>query len=110
MRRIYSPFPVLIVAMLISCARVTLAAQSDSAPSPQVVHLLQLGSDAMHRGNVAEAESDFRQAVAAAPGLADAYLGLGLTKLKQAKLDDAEKSLVQAAKLNPQLPGAHMFL
>jgi tetratricopeptide (TPR) repeat protein len=64
----------------------------------------------MHRGNVAEAEADFQQAVAAAPQLADGYFGLGLAQLRQAKLPDAEHSLHQALERNPQLQGAHMFL
>src|SRR6266702_2293764 len=109
MRGIYS-FSFLIAVVFVFGARIRLTAQSDAAPTAQVMHLLQLGSEAMHRGNVAEAEIDFKQAVAAAPELADAYLGLGLTQLRQAKLDDAAKSLEQAAKLNPQLTGAHMFL
>jgi tetratricopeptide (TPR) repeat protein len=64
----------------------------------------------MHEGNPAQAEGLFRQAVTAAPRLPDAYLGLGMSELRQGKPGDAESALSQALNLDPQLHGAHLFL
>jgi tetratricopeptide (TPR) repeat protein len=75
-----------------------------------IVKLLHSGSEAMHNGNPAAAESIFQQVIAAAPSLSDGYLGLGLTQLQEGKTDEASRALKRATDLNPKLPGAHMFL
>jgi Flp pilus assembly protein TadD len=75
-----------------------------------VVHLLQSGAASMHQGKTADAEGYFRQAVAAAPTLPDAYLGLGMAQLREGKTDEAESALAKALELNPNMRGAHMFL
>jgi len=84
-------------------------AQSASQRS-EVLQRLKDGGEAVHRGDLATAESDFRRVIEAAPSLSDGYLGLGLTQLRQGNADDAIASLKQAIKLDPHLPGAHMFL
>jgi tetratricopeptide (TPR) repeat protein len=76
----------------------------------QVAKLMQLGSDAMHRGKAADAEQYFKQVTVLAPQLADAYLGLGLAQMRENKAQDAGTSLEKAIDLNPKLPGTHMFL
>jgi tetratricopeptide (TPR) repeat protein len=70
---------------------------------------MELGANAMHQGQPADAERYFSQATLAAPGLADAYLGLGLAQMRENKTADAEESLRRAIELNPKLLGAHMF-
>jgi tetratricopeptide (TPR) repeat protein len=88
-----------------------LRAQTDSAPpSEAIIHLMQSGATAIHRGKPAEAESFFQQAIAAAPNLPDAYLGLGMSELRQGKTGEAVEAIQKAVALAPQLPGAHMFL
>ncbi len=64
----------------------------------------------MHQGKAADAEGYFRQAIATAPELPDAYLGLGMSELREGKTDDAERALSKALKLDPKIPSAHMFL
>lgn len=80
------------------------------AQSNALKQQLQAGAEALQRGDVAAAESDFLQVIAAAPALADGYLGLGMAQLREGKSDDASRALEHAAQLNPQLPGAHLFL
>ena len=86
------------------------AQDSPAKGGSSIVKLMQLGSDAMHRGNPAEAEQYFRQATVAAPQLADAYLGLGMSQMRDGKTVDAREALARAVELNPKMLGAHMFL
>jgi tetratricopeptide (TPR) repeat protein len=91
----------------------TLVLEAQTIPeqgNTQVMKLMQLGSDAMHQGNVVDAEHFFKQVTLVSPLLADAYLGLGLTQMRENKALDASESLGKAIELNPQLLGAHMFL
>jgi tetratricopeptide (TPR) repeat protein len=64
----------------------------------------------MHQGKAADAEGYFRQATVAAPDLPDAYLGLGMSELREGKTEEAEHALSKALALDPKMPGAHMFL
>jgi tetratricopeptide (TPR) repeat protein len=103
----------LILASLLSCFLVGPALQSQSPSSASdkgIEALMQSGAAALHQGNAAEAENDFRRATAAAPEMPDAYLYLGLAELREGKADGAETDLSKAIQLNPELPGAHMFL
>src|SRR5580692_4664345 len=96
------------IAFIASCVFPKLEAQSKSTQdSDQIKKLMQLGADAMHQGQPADAERYFSQATLAAPGLADAYLGLGLAQMRENKTADAEESLRRAIELNPKLLGAH---
>jgi tetratricopeptide (TPR) repeat protein len=79
-------------------------------PPAPVLQLLQSGAEAMRQGRPAEAESFFQRAVAAAPQLPEAYLGLGMCQLREGKPAEAEKTLSQALTLNPNLQGVHLFL
>jgi len=72
-------------------------------------HWMQQGAIAMQQGNAAEAEKDFHQALLAAPGSADPYLGMGMAQLKEGKPDDAETSFAHASELKPMILNAHMF-
>jgi tetratricopeptide (TPR) repeat protein len=64
----------------------------------------------MHQGELAEAETDFRQATVAEPTLADAWLGLGMAQLREGKAGQAQQCLQKAIGLNPGIRGAHLFL
>jgi tetratricopeptide (TPR) repeat protein len=100
-----------LVVVSVFAASMPLSAQNQIAePNAEAMRLLQLGSEAMHRGDTAEAEKDFQQVVNTEPGLADGYLGLGLVQMREVKLDVAEKSLQKCLELNPRARGANMFL
>lgn len=71
---------------------------------------LQMGADALQRGDAVVAESNFQRVVAAAPTLPDGYLGLGMAQLREGKTEEASRSLERATQLNPRLAGAHLFL
>jgi len=72
--------------------------------------LMQNGALAMRQGKFAEAEHDFRLAVAADPKSANALLGLGMSLLRENKPDEAREALKQSITADPRIPGAHMFL
>lgn len=71
---------------------------------------MQLGGQAMQKGNFPEAEQRFREATEKAPQFASAYLDLGLAQVRQAKTEQAVESLKTAERLDSHLPGVHMFL
>lgn len=100
----------LALPVLVLAPPVCEAAQPQTIPSAQVVTLLQKGQSQMRTGDVAGAETTFREAVRIAPTLSDTHLGLGLVELRRGELDDAVTSLAKAAQLNPQLRGVHLFL
>lgn len=90
----------------LACA---LVAQTPTQPGT-VKQQLHAAAEALQRGDTAAAQSDFQHVIAEAPALADGYLGLGMTELREGKPDDASRALAHAAELNPQLPGAYLFL
>ncbi len=98
------------VGALASCLLAAQAPPTGSASGSQVLQLLRSGAQAIHEGRVADAEQDFRAAIAADPQLPDGYLGLGMLALREGKAADAVQALSTAIELNPQTPGAHMFL
>lgn len=85
------------------------AAQTPGQPDA-LKQQLQIGAEALQRGDVANAESHFQRVIAEAPTLPDGYLGLGMVQLREGKPEDASRALEHAAELNPQLPGTHLFL
>ena len=72
--------------------------------------LLQKGAQAIHKGQLADAETDFSEAARANPQSAEALLGLGMTRLREGRGDKAEEPLRRAILLSPSLPGPHLFL
>ncbi|MGA8109061.1 MAG: tetratricopeptide repeat protein [Acidobacteriaceae bacterium] len=84
--------------------------QQSSADQQQLQAIFQRGSRAMHAGDAATAEEQFRAATRLAPELAEAWLDLGLAQLKGGKLTEAIPSIRQALKLDPSAHGAHLFL
>jgi tetratricopeptide (TPR) repeat protein len=71
---------------------------------------MQHGAAAMRQGKLAEAEQDFRKALAADPHSADASMALGMTLLRESKAEEAKQALEQAMAIDPQIRGARMFL
>ena len=84
--------------------------QQSGADQQQLQAIFQRGSRAMHEGDAAAAEEQFRAATRLAPNFAEAWLDLGLAQLKGGKLTDAIPSIRQALKLDPSAHGAHLFL
>jgi len=80
------------------------------AQNPSLESLLRQGSDAMRSGQLAQAEAAFLQATQIAPGLAPAWLDLGLAELKGGKLPEAIASMQHALQIDPSAHGAHLFL
>ena len=101
-------FACLLFAIFLSSA--VRAQTVPAVPDAATIQLLQSGAAAIHQGKPADAESFFRRAIAAAPELPDAYLGLGMAELREGKADDAGASLAKALQLNPAIHGAHLFL
>ena len=101
--------------ILLTLAQVALSLQAPAVKcqSPEqaaVIQTIRTGRDAMQRGNLQEAELQFKKATAAAPSFSDAYLGLGLVQLRRGEMDEAIQTLSRATELNSKLPGAHLFL
>src|SRR5579862_277847 len=100
----------LLILSLVIAVPACLPAQDVPQNNPQVIQMMQLGAEAIRKGDPVEAETHFKDATIAAPNFADAYMGLGLAQLREGKPDDATRSLNRAIELNPDMPGAHMFL
>ncbi|MFZ0663005.1 MAG: tetratricopeptide repeat protein [Acidobacteriaceae bacterium] len=95
---------------LLALAGIVATASAQSSSSDQLQTLVQQGAQAMHTGDVAEAEAAFRKATVAAPDAAPAWLDLGLVELKEGRVADAEAHIHKSLQLDPSSPGAHLFL
>ena len=80
-----------------------------AAPEPGADWKKQ-GNDHPARGEMAEAERCYRQAVQAAPGDASSHLNLGYALLEQQQFDAARLSLGEAVRLAPANHEAHFLL
>ena len=80
------------------------------APEPSPWPLLNLGIMLRSRGEGAEAEPLFREALAADPGFARAHYQLGVVLEDSGRLDAAVQSLDQAARLDPAYAEPHYAL
>lgn len=96
--------------VLAACATSPTAQGQTGVASPAVADLLSRGAQAIHAGKPAEADAFFRQAIADAPDLADGYMGLGMSQLRQGHFDEAEVSLAKAIQISPAAAGPHLFL
>lgn len=80
------------------------------AQGTPVEEAFRKGALAMHNGDAADAETQFREAVRLAPQMPEAHLDLGLVLGREGKLQEAIDSLQTALRLDPKLSSAHMFL
>ena len=86
---------------------VSTAAQAQDA---QVRAAFERGAQAMRSGQTAAAEAAFRDAVRLAPGMAEAYVDLGLVLGREGKMDEAIATLNKALTLDPAAPSVHLYL
>lgn len=70
----------------------------------------QAGQTALQAGRFAQAETEFRAALASEPGLSQARVNLGLALFLQGKYQQSVDELEPAALALPALPAAHLFL
>jgi rhomboid protease GluP len=93
------------VLLLIAGTSLAVAAQQDSASS-----LIFRGQRAVEDGDLAAAESFFRQAVTRDPDSGEAYFYLGVTHSEQEELAEAIDAYQNAIRLEPDLAEAHWNL
>jgi tetratricopeptide (TPR) repeat protein len=82
----------------------------DVSSSSDADRSMQAGAAAMRHGQIAEAEGDFRKALAADPHSADAWMGLGMSLLRENEPREARDALQQAIAANSSVRGARMFI
>jgi tetratricopeptide (TPR) repeat protein len=97
-------------ALLIGLAYLPCVCCSQETPPAPAGELMQRGAEAIHDGKPAEAEKDFRLALAADPHSANAALALGMVLLRENKPAEARAPLELAIAADPEIRGAHMFL
>lgn len=98
-----------ILALLLPLS-IGVTAYSQSAPSAQVEELFHQGAQAIQRGDVQGAEAAFRKVTQLDPGLAPAWLDMGLAQMREGKITDAIAAIRKSLQLDPASPGAHLFL
>ena len=86
-----------------------MSAQPASEP-PDIQDRFQAGQTALEAGKFAIAETEFRAALDALPGLSEARANLGLALFLQGKYELSVSELEQVALALPDLPAAHLFL
>lgn len=86
------------------------ASQPVMVPSAAALAHFKTGEAAQERKDFAQAEKEYRAAIALAPHFAPAYLNLGLVYQGEERLAEATRALRQALDLDPQLTGAQFFL
>ena len=69
-----------------------------------------VGLAQLERGQLAEAEQQFKKVIALAPRDASGHANLGLTYLRGNRLDEAESELKRARKLDPRSPDIALIL
>ncbi|MBS1049664.1 cellulose synthase subunit BcsC-related outer membrane protein [Gluconobacter japonicus] len=75
--------------------------RAEHAPSEELAQTRTEGFQALDRGNLQQAESDFNGVLKTHPDDADAVGGLGLVRLRQGRSDEATELLNRASQLNP---------
>lgn len=77
---------------------------------PSATAHYNLGVVLLRQGEVAEAISEYRRALAIEPDFAEARNNLGVALAGQGQVDEAIERFREALKINPDLPEAHMGL
>lgn len=82
------------------------ATSAPAAKDPQ--KLFEQGESALRAGKLDEAESAFRQVLAADPGVAGAYANLGVIRMRRKQWPQALSMLRKAEKLAPSVAGIRL--
>jgi tetratricopeptide (TPR) repeat protein len=83
-------------------------AASDGAANVNPAQLFQRGQDALNRGQLDEAERDFRNVLVMDPQAAGAYANLGVVYMRRKQWPKALDMLHKAEHLLPQLAGIRL--
>ena len=86
----------------------TMAASSADAKPADPVLLFQRGQDALARGQLDDAERDFRRVLAADPKAGGAFANLGVVYMRRKQWTKALEMLHQAERLMPQVAGIRL--
>jgi len=116
MKRVSSIGPLFVVLLLLLLS-IRLSAQSAApakdgtgeartARTPQ--KLFDAGETALHAGKLDEAEREFRQVLAINPGVAGAYVNLGVIDMRRKRWPQALEMLHKAEKLAPDTAGIRL--
>lgn len=95
---------ILPAAAVAICTAAILHAQSPD-PDRAIRSYLEAGESALKRGQLEEAENDFRKIRAMQPANLRAHVNLGVIYMREKKWDNALDELRTAEKLAPQIPG-----
>src|ERR1700689_2561416 len=90
-----------ISAVLLIALWACVCRSQEALPAP-AAEWMQRGAEAIHEGKPAEAEKDFRLALAADPHSANAALALGMVLLRENKPAEARAPLEQAIAADPE--------
>ena len=94
-----------LVALSVSLSPVLAA-----APTPQARSAFERGEKALASGQLQEAETQYKAAIATTPGYAEAINGLGSVYFKQGKREEAIAQFKQANAADPKFPLAYFNL
>ncbi|MFZ1159841.1 MAG: tetratricopeptide repeat protein [Candidatus Sulfotelmatobacter sp.] len=87
----------------------SLCGQLGSAQDGGAKSLFESGSDALRKGDAAEAVHDFQQFLRLQPSSAEGFFNLGLALQSAGQLDESLAALRKAASLQPGLHGVRLF-
>jgi tetratricopeptide (TPR) repeat protein len=102
-RLIVNPFKSVSRKRFLSLPLILLLAPQDPALQPATI--FREGVQAMHDGQLAVAEEDFRKVIALDPRSAAAHVNLGVAYMREKRWDDALVELRTAQSLSPHEPG-----
>src|SRR4051812_7309901 len=99
-------FGSLAAALLVTC----IACREQTVDVGALITARTVGVEHLQRGQLADAERDFREVIALAPRDPLGYANLGLTYLRGGRYKDAESQLQRARRLEPANPEVALIL
>lgn len=100
-----------VATSLLACASAPRGTATGPAPDPKLnATLVQLGNDALAKGDAVQARERFERALVADPGSAAARAGLGRALLAEGHSDEARAALEAGVAANPNDADVHLAL